>query len=1131
MRKANNIIKNLARGSVLLFLFTLMWPVGVQAQDVTVKSYMTSEADLQDASKYYLPHAVTWNSEQNAAEFKGGTYDAWSGKSAVPMLVIKDAPFELVNEETGFTISFEFKGYANGSGAWARFLDANDILVENIGKGANPSNTFGFTLLGAALSNANYQEHHIHVDMYNNGSSIKYFRENWRTERFFAEDDPDKWHTANFIVTPKNGLRFYIDGILRPSYAQKGQNHFHEAVLAKIKTFNSIYIGRSAFERNKDGYFKGYMRNLQIVSSAKVELLKLKNAVPFGRIKANSVAVTTAGTLAPLGGQVTLVEEPDPGYHLDWSSVTYQSKTDTKATAVDASTHVFTMPDFETVLTGEFKQNTYTIEYNWNLGTGDNLKASDGTVINNNPDGSVKSHFGSFTINNVDPTLTKADGTKWQLKGWSTTKDATNPDVEVGTTYPVGSDGNNTLNGVKDGDIVTLYPVWEEKQYTISVDPAMFGGTVTLKIDGTTTSSTTSLKAKHGNKIIVTAVADESAGYGSVQEVTKREGSAAAQAIEENDGYSFTVGEEDVVVNAVFKGKWAIKLSQELDAGREIWVAGRKLTTSAVDLIIGNTLTLLVKSTDPDYRLEKFYYKVKTEGQADYGEEIEIANDGTSKITYDVSTGEYTVKITENKGEMAVRATFVEKAELSSATGNDKPTLTIDGGAIQTWTGSAITPSYTLKKGTAEAASGEFAVEFTDNVAPGQATAKIIAKNSEKYKGEIKVDAFQIKCDLAYAEVIVNDKTYTGQPISPGQLVFSVRAVNGTNEVKATADEFEVKQGGYPSPNPTNVGTYDVTLKAKDGSNIFMNEKTVPFNIVAADLDTYVSSYNVTAGGRNGTTYNLITPAADNVKLKVDNSEYTLSTNDYRVIYMKADGTELDGTTVPAGTLGTYYVAIASKGANTVGYKLTNTKATFQIEATLSNKMWATYYDERYNLEVPSGYKAYKINSVNVTDGYYVKVDELTYIPKKVPVLLKQETVTGDNATKTVYFDEAVQGDIPSYSADFKGVESSKTSGLSVTGMSNVFVLYGNHFVRTESGSIPANRAYLVLDSEAANLSRMRLSIRVGDDDTTGIDELETESADIIPDNTIFDLSGRRLQGVPTKKGIYIVNGKKQVVK
>ena len=51
------------------------------------------------------------------------------------------------------------------------------------------------------------------------------------------------------------------------------------------------------------------------------------------------------------------------------------------------------------------------------------------------------------------------------------------------------------------------------------------------------------------------------------------------------------------------------------------------------------------------------------------------------------------------------------------------------------------------------------------------------------------------------------------------------------------------------------------------------------------------------------------------------------------------------------------------------------------------------------------------------------------------------------------------------------------------------------------------------------------------DGGTTAIGTLDTRTGEIIPTDGWFDLNGRRLQGKPSVKGVYINNGKKVVIK
>ena len=80
--------------------------------------------------------------------------------------------------------------------------------------------------------------------------------------------------------------------------------------------------------------------------------------------------------------------------------------------------------------------------------------------------------------------------------------------------------------------------------------------------------------------------------------------------------------------------------------------------------------------------------------------------------------------------------------------------------------------------------------------------------------------------------------------------------------------------------------------------------------------------------------------------------------------------------------------------------------------------------------------------------------------------------------------------------------------------------------------SLPANmkgfRAYFQLKGDAANAARFNLDF--GNGETTGISSL-TPDASPKGEESIYSLDGRRLSGKPAQKGVYIVNGKKMVIK
>ena len=85
-------------------------------------------------------------------------------------------------------------------------------------------------------------------------------------------------------------------------------------------------------------------------------------------------------------------------------------------------------------------------------------------------------------------------------------------------------------------------------------------------------------------------------------------------------------------------------------------------------------------------------------------------------------------------------------------------------------------------------------------------------------------------------------------------------------------------------------------------------------------------------------------------------------------------------------------------------------------------------------------------------------------------------------------------------------------------------MLYNNEFVKTISGTIPANRCYLPVSKSLNAGARLAIGI---EDDLTGISAVNSKA--IATEGNIYNLNGVRVQQ-PTK-GLYIINGKKVVVK
>ena len=176
-----------------------------------------------------------------------------------------------------------------------------------------------------------------------------------------------------------------------------------------------------------------------------------------------------------------------------------------------------------------------------------------------------------------------------------------------------------------------------------------------------------------------------------------------------------------------------------------------------------------------------------------------------------------------------------------------------------------------------------------------------------------------------------------------------------------------------------------------------------------------------------------------------------------------------------------------------------------------------TFVDPEHNLMVPSVLTAFTVKSVGETSVLLSPITD-GVIPAGVPVLLLSKSVDSD--------------DIRTSSTEEKGtakggqLKAAPMGGKEVKSIGNIYLLYKDKFYLSQTGKIPENGVYLELQAEK---SRSRGVLSIGDDGTTGIQQIENGLN--LEKNGWYTLDGRRLESAPTRKGLYINNGKKVVIK
>ena len=188
---------------------------------------------------------------------------------------------------------------------------------------------------------------------------------------------------------------------------------------------------------------------------------------------------------------------------------------------------------------------------------------------------------------------------------------------------------------------------------------------------------------------------------------------------------------------------------------------------------------------------------------------------------------------------------------------------------------------------------------------------------------------------------------------------------------------------------------------------------------------------------------------------------------------------------------------------------------------TVSDAGWATLV-LGYNTTIPTGVKAYAVSSI--AEGKAVLTEVTEVLPAHTPVLIeaaKGEYAFNYTATEATVASNLLAGSVfNTYVAPVEG-----TTNYVLSNNNSVVALYKKTKTNAD-GKIEfgANKAYLPVVTAAEGAPAMFAFGRDAEEGTTGIDQFISNEEVVI-----YDLAGRRVQKM--EKGIYIVNGKKVVIK
>ena len=213
------------------------------------------------------------------------------------------------------------------------------------------------------------------------------------------------------------------------------------------------------------------------------------------------------------------------------------------------------------------------------------------------------------------------------------------------------------------------------------------------------------------------------------------------------------------------------------------------------------------------------------------------------------------------------------------------------------------------------------------------------------------------------------------------------------------------------------------------------------------------------------------------------------------------------------------------------GIAYTNEFQLFEgYEVVIPAGEYATYYkDEALRVEDET-IEIYTITAVE--DSKAVLSEKLDASKANMPILVKNTS----NEQKTVLLIPCNEPELAITVADeFVGTLENTTFSEDDMKAADYYVCNGKEFIKVRgAGTLAANMAYLkfVTVQQQQNAPQYINIVMGGDlgEGTTGVDLIDNGKL-IIDNDGWYDLNGRRLQGKPSQKGIYIKNGRKVVVK
>ena len=369
-----------------------------------------------------------------------------------------------------------------------------------------------------------------------------------------------------------------------------------------------------------------------------------------------------------------------------------------------------------------------------------------------------------------------------------------------------------------------------------------------------------------------------------------------------------------------------------------------------------------------------------------------------------------------------------------------------------------------------------------------------------------------------------------------GSFTISPKAVTITaNDASKEYDGTALTESGFTTSALEAGDTHTFTVVMTAGSTI-TDVSSTPNVIATVDGIEMTTGTQIAVGNYLVTTANgTLTVGQKSIGQGALAAGFTISFDEDNNIILKDGDIQLsentDFTVGNESTAGKYTSREITGEGNYIGnFALRNASVNFQSD--INETEWAATFvaekagDSDIGHALPEGITAYIITSI--VDDWAIP-EQLNYIPAGIPVVL-----VSNKASNGFLVVDAQSGNVTAITSEqiSNNMLEEVTENSVHFDTRTIYLLHNDEFVYNIEGYLEKGKVYLNPNHAgggSGNPAPARLRIKKKDD--TGIEDTHLSPLTSHLSDVWYTLDGRRLNGKPMERGLYIVNGNKVMVK